>query len=124
MSLDRRGVLQENYEQIDAHENLNRPEVMKDEEGTSKKSDHEITTNNIGNLEEKSNEENNDQKTGDEIKTEDDDGKFQVVFLFFFYLYNVNDVGKLQYVYGLILSLLQMWSIFRILLQEKLSNNI
>ena len=108
MSLGIRGVLQENYEQIDAHENHNRPEVMKDDEGTSKESDQEITTNNIDNLEEKSNEENNDQKTGDEIKTEDDDGKFQVVFLFFFYLYNVNDVGKLQYVYGLILSLLQM----------------
>ena len=80
MSLGIRGVLQENYEQIDAHENHNRPEVMKDDEGTSKESDQEITTNNIDNLEEKSDEENNDQETGDEIKTEDDDGKFKVFF--------------------------------------------
>ena len=75
------GVLQENYEQIDAHENDNRPEVMNPDEETSKESD-KITTNNKDNLEEKNDEGNDGQETRDEMETDDDDGKFQVVFFF------------------------------------------
>ena len=79
ISLGVREVPQEDNEQIDGHQNDNRPEVINPDEETAKESYKEITSNDIDSMEEK-NEENNSQEARDGIESEDD-GKFEFLSL-------------------------------------------